>query len=310
MISNLVSSILNPAATAVAADKAAAHQLEDDKKQPVPLTGLGSRSISAQLDRASVLRTGSGERVDYFHSAKKMIKEAFDDFSGGVGESLTDIGVDKSMAETFAKAMVRQTKDALLWGVGFSVKVMTATVSATSNTTSDEDKPAFNIMARSIEITVNHSDGVIDVATGNVSIESQHAGGPPSDQPHLLDIKDTSHQATGSLSSALQALQDPRALLDDAHEDGGQESGVKLETIVSLERQKDIESALPRIDTPRVLSRPDYNSRILLSEINHYRNEQNDLVTFMRLDAMIPLNGKPATNAAVVPTPPTRLTVA
>ena len=95
MISNLVSSILNPAATAVAADKAAAHQLEDDKKQPVPLTGLGSRSISAQLDRASVLRTGSGERVDYFHSAKKMIKEAFDDFSGGVGESLTDIGVDK-----------------------------------------------------------------------------------------------------------------------------------------------------------------------------------------------------------------------
>jgi len=40
MISNLASSLLNPGATAGAADKAAAHQLDDDKNRPIPSTGL------------------------------------------------------------------------------------------------------------------------------------------------------------------------------------------------------------------------------------------------------------------------------
>jgi hypothetical protein len=311
MISNLVSSILNPSATAVAADKAAAHQLDDDKNRPVPSTGFSAKPVTARLDRVSVHQSGAGERVDYFHAAKKMLREALSDFAGGIKESFGDIGLDDEMAVTFTKAMMRQTKNALLWGVGFSVKLMTATVSQTSDADNDGTRPSFSIMAKSIEITVNHSDGIIDVATGNVSIESQFAGGPGAQQQsHLLDISDSGNQSTGGLTSALQALQDPQSLFADLDDEAGGGDDFRLDTIPPSDRRDELEATLPRIDTPRVLSRPDYNSRILLSEMNHFRNDRNELITYLRLDALIPLAGKPvaaAKGTAPAPPPPARL---
>ena len=303
MISNLVSSILNPSATAVAADKAAAHQLDDDKNRPVPSTGFAAKPVAAHLDRVSVHQSGAGERIDYFHAAKRMVRDALSDFSGGVQESFSEIGLNDGMAEKFTKAMLRQTKNALLWGVGFSVKLMTATVSKTSDADNDGSKPSFSIMARSIEIAVNHSDGIINVTTGNVSIESQFAGGPGAREPHLLDISDSDGQSTGNLTSALQALQNPHTLLTDFGDDMENDDHFRLDTIPSLDSQDKIEDTMPQIDTPRVLSRPNYNSRILLSEMNHFRNDRNELITYMRLDALIPLTDKPVVAAASPPQP-------
>lgn len=309
MISNLVSSILNPSATAGAADKAAAHQLDDDKNRPIPSTGFSAKPVAARLDRVSVHQSGAGERIDYFHAAKKMLREALSDFAGGVQESFTDMGLDDEMSIKFTKAMMRQTKNALLWGVGFSVKLMTATVSKTSDADNDGTKPSFSIMAKSIEISVNHSDGVIDVATGNVSIESQFPGGPGAQKSHLLDISDSENRSTSSLTSAMQALQDPHSLFADDDADGLDGHELHLDTIPPSDHHNGLEESLPRIDTPRVLSRPDYNSRILLSELTHFRNDRNELVTYMRLDALIPLTDKPVagdktTVTAKMPLPP------
>jgi len=71
MISNLVSSILNPTANAAAADKAAAHQLQDDKNRPDPTVGTVAKTVSAHLKRASIHQSGFGEQIDYYHAAKK-----------------------------------------------------------------------------------------------------------------------------------------------------------------------------------------------------------------------------------------------
>jgi hypothetical protein len=177
---------------------------------------------------------------------------------------------------------------------------MTATVSATSNADNDGPKPSFNIMARSIEITVNHSDGVIGVTTGNVSIESQSSGVPGGYQPHLLDISDSGGPSANNLTSALQALQDPQSLLTNIDDDAATGEASKNKTIPPSRNLDEIEKSLPQIDTPRVLSRPNYNSRILLSEMNHSRNDQNELITYMRLDALIPLTEKPAASPSAV----------
>ena len=310
MISNLVSSILNPSATTGAADKAAALKLDDDKNRPIPSTGFAAKPVVARLDRVAVRQSGAGERIDYFHAAKKMLSDALTDFAGGVRDGFADIGLENDMPEKLTKAMMRNTKNALLWGVGFSVKLMTATVSKTSDADNDDGKPSFTIMARSIEITVNHSDGIINVSTGSVSIDSQFNGGPGARQPHLLDIRDSDQQSTGNLTSALQALQDPQSLFPDMDDDGEGDNKIRLDTIVSADRQDEIEQALPRIDTPRVLSRPNYSSRILLSEMNHFRNDRNELITYIRLDALIPLTNKPvaaATTVPVSPPPPVQL---
>jgi hypothetical protein len=301
MISNLVSSILNPSATMVAADQAAAHKLDDDKNQPIPSTGVAAKPVAARLDRVSVHQSGAGERVDYFHASKRMIRDALSDFAGGVQVAFANIGLDDGMAEKFTMAMMRQTKNALLWGVGFSVKLMTATVAQESDSDNDGTKPSFSIVARSIEISVNHSDGVIDVSTGSVSIESQFAGGPGAQQSHLLDISDSDGQSTGGLTSALQALQNPQSLFDDMDDDA---EHFRLDTITPSDNQDEIEQALPRIDTPRVMSRPDYSSRILLSEMNHFRNDRNELITYIRLDALIPLTDKPVAAATAAASPP------
>lgn len=311
MISNLVSSILNPSATAGAADKAAAHQLDDDKNRPIPSPGFSAKPVAARLDRVSVHQSGAGERVDYFHAAKNMLRAALSDFAGGVQDSFVEIGLDDEMSVKFTKAMMRQTKNALLWGVGFSVKLMTATVSKTSDADNDGTRPSFSIMAKSIELSVNHSDGVIDVATGNVSIESQFPGGPGAQPSHLLDISDSDNRSTGSLTSAMQALQDPQSLFADDDSDGVDGHEFHLDTISPSDHQDNIEENLPRIDTPRVLSRPEFNSRILLSELTHFRNDRNELITYMRLDALIPLTDKPVagpktTVTATMPPPPVR----
>lgn len=312
MISNLVSSILNPSATAVAADKAASHQLDDDKNRPIPSTGFAAQPVATRFDRVSIHQSGAGERVDYFHAAKKMIRDALADFAGGISESFADIGFDDGMAEKFTKSMMRHTKNALLWGVGFSVKLMTATVSMNSDDEEDGTRPSFSIMARSIEITVNHSDGVLDVATGNVTIESQFAGGPGAQQSHLLDISDSDGRSTGNLTSALQALQDPKSLFTDMDDGEDGDGTLHLDAVPSPDQLDKLEKTLPQIDTPRVLSRPDYNSRILLSEMNHFRNDRNELITYLRLDALIPLTEKSAAVAKVAvasPPPPAQLAV-
>lgn len=301
MISNLVSSILNPSATAGAAEKAVAHQMDDDKTRPNPAAVFAAKPVSSQLERVSVNQSGTLERIDYYHTAKKMIRDAFADLAGGVQSSFGEIGLDDGMAEKFTMAMLRQTKNALLWGVGFSVKLMTATVSQTSENTDGDAKPSFNIMARSIEISVNHSDGLINVSAGSVSIESQFAGGLPAPHPHILDIRDSDGQSTGNLTTALQALRDPQSLF--LEEVGEEEAGTfRLDTVVPFDEQAALAETLPRVDTPRVLSRPDFNSRILMSEMDHFRNERNELVTYMRLDALVPLTDKPAVTVASPPT--------
>lgn len=305
MISNLVSSILNPAALAGAADKSASHQLDEDKNKQLPIASLAARPAVAHRDRISVHQSGADERIDYFHSAKNMLRDALSDFAGGVRASLADIGLEDGLAENFAKAVLHQTKDALLWGVGFSVKVMTATVSATSDSGDGLGKQSFSIMAKSIEISVNHADGAIDVSSDSVSIESHTVPGLGIPQPRLLDISDSVGQPSTGLASALQALQDPKSLLTNLGDDLESEEKPRLETRLAPERQDEIERTLPNVDTPRVLSRPDYNSRILLSEMNHFRNERNELVTYMRFDALIPLTSKP--DDAPSNTPPARL---
>ena len=263
-------------------------------------TGFAAKPVAARLERVAVHQRGASERIDYFHAAKNMLREALSDFSGGVQASFTEIGFDDGMAEKFTKAMLRQTKNALLLGVGFSVKLMTATVSNTSEADGHGAKPTFNIMARSIEISTNHSDGAIGVTTGNVSIESQFAGGPGVRQPHLLDISDAGGQPTNNLTTALQALQDPHSLLTNIDEDGAEDSAVHLDILPLSERPEETEKTLPQIDTPRVLSHPHFNSRILLSEMNHFRNDRNELITYIRLDALIPLTGKPVASTPTV----------
>ncbi|MBT5048974.1 MAG: hypothetical protein HOM58_10775 [Rhodospirillaceae bacterium] len=306
MISNLVSSILNPTATAANADRATQLQTEQDTDRPVVSTALAAKAVASGLTRQAVDQSNKSDQIDYFHAAKKMIHDALKDFGHGVRDSFDVLGFGGGMAGELTKAVMKQTKDAMLWGVGFSVKLMTATVTQTSASGAVGGAlPTFSIMARSVEITVNHSNGVIGVETDKVSIESQYSGGPGAPEPRLLDISDSDDVPSGNLATALQTLQDPKALFEDLEEElslkgDPERTDRHTDEVVS-------EETLPRVDTPRVLSRPEFKSRILLSEMSHYRNEKGDLLTYIRLDALLPLTDKPERPSQTLPPPPASL---
>ena len=212
MISNIVSSILNPVAIAANADRATQLQTERDTDRPVVSTALAAKAVASGLTRQAVEQSNKSDEIDYFHTAKNLIRAALKDFSHGVEDSLGVLGFGDGMAGKLTKAVMAQTKDALLWGVGFSVKLMTATVTQTSSSSAPGALPTFSVMARSVEIKVNHSNGVIDVDSEKVTIESQYSGGPGTPEPRLLDISDTDAVPTSNLATALQALGDPKAL--------------------------------------------------------------------------------------------------
>lgn len=300
MLSSIVSSIFNPAATISNAEKANQQQTQADTDRSAVSTAIAAKAVSSGLTRQAVDQSYKADRVDYFHSAKQLIRDALKDFSHGVQDSFDILGFGDGLAGEMTKAVMAQTKDALLWGVGFSVKLMTATVTQTTSTVSTGALPTFNIMARSIEIKVNHSDGVIDVDTDKVTIESQFSGGPAAPEPRLLDISDSDEAPASSLATALQALGDPKALFDNTEDEIDQK---KAQDADRHESEVVSEESLPRVDTPRVLSQPEFKSRILLSEMQHYRNEKGDLITYIRLDALLPLTDKPDHRVHTLPPP-------
>ena len=305
MISNIVSSILNPTATAANAEKAAQLQTERDADRPVISTALAAKAVATGLTRHAVDQSNKTEQIDYFHSAKKLIRDALRDFNHGVRDSFDVLGFGDGMSGQLAKAVMAHTKDALLWGVGFSVKLMTATVTQTSASDETGALPTFNVMARSVEIKVNHSDGVIDVDTDKVSIESQYSGGPGVAEPRLLDISDGDTAPSSNLATALQTLEDPKALFEGIEEE--LTVTAKPESPGRHDDEAVSEETLPKVDTPRVLSRPEFKSRILLSEMRHFRDEHGDLLTYIRLDALIPLTDKPEQPGQTLPPPPSVL---
>jgi hypothetical protein len=128
MISSLVSSILTPV-SASAAERTAARQLEEDSNRPAMATVIAAKPVASRPIDPIVDQGGAAGEVDYFHAAKHMLGRAFGDFRHDLKDSFEDLGFEDGLAGEMTRAVMSQTKNALLWGVGFSVKLMTATVS-------------------------------------------------------------------------------------------------------------------------------------------------------------------------------------
>ena len=55
----------------------------------------------------------------------------------------------------------------------------------------------------------------------------------------------------------------------------------------------EVETALPEIETPLLLNRPEYSARIFITAYQHSINEREESITFMRFDAVVPLSTTP-----------------
>lgn len=297
MISSLVSSILSGATSPAAAERATARHAPDnspgqageDASRPAAMTALAAAPAAGRAPGPAVDHGGPAERVDYFHAAKHMLGKAMAGFRRDLRDAVAGLGFDDGIGGKLTQAVMHEARSALLWGAGFSVKLMTATVSQTAATGA---VPGFSVTARSIEITINHATGAVGVEAGDVSIRSHASGAPGEAAPHLLDIDDSGDVASDRLMAALQALQNPEALLENEDDRGVGEAGDAPPTMQAET------AALPHIDTPAVLTRPGYSARIMVTAMEQVRDERGDRLTRLRLDAVIPLSERPREAAA------------
>jgi hypothetical protein len=179
-------------------------------------------------------RSERSEGRHLFRAAKHMIKDAFRDFRHDIRESFGNLGFDRGMAKQIAKNVVHATRDALRSGADFSAKLMVAAFSQTSTAGAS----SFSMVASSIEVSINHATGSIDVNTTKVSIEGQFNNQPGGTQPHLLDIRDSDEGETPDLTGALLGPQDLDGILE-GEEDGTETAPALVEpTLVTTAREQ------------------------------------------------------------------------
>lgn len=185
------------------------------------------------------LRESDGSNL--YRTATHMIRDAFQSFRQDLRDSFQNLGFDGGMANKITKGVMHATRDALRSGVDFSAKLTfaaitqvgasaateatdaagateataatdatnaVATTDAANTTRAVAPAPLFSIVARSIEVSINHSTGTVDVKAASVSIEGQPGAVPGDDQPHLLDTSDSGQGLSSALNNVLIALQD------------------------------------------------------------------------------------------------------
>lgn len=61
---------------------------------------------------------------------------------------------------------------------------------------------------------------------------------------------------------------------------------------------------MPEIDTPHVLSKPEYSTRIIITAFEHFMNDREERITFIGFDTIVPLSNKPSASTSDTPTRP------
>lgn len=157
--------------------------------------GDAPRSVEAHHHghRHGPRHAGRGDQTQgssFLQDARHLIRDALKDFSRDLQGALGELGFDGGLVKDIVKGVMHATRDALRAGADFTAKLTVAAVSHSVSTSADGSSAAFNLVASSIEITVNHDTGEVNVTTADVSIDQQATAGPGEPVPHLLDIQD------------------------------------------------------------------------------------------------------------------------
>jgi hypothetical protein len=331
MISILPPSIFPTSNPVVTPDEQAPVAIAREQPDPSQI----SNTVTTGADDSSSTLSGDGrpgvsERSGLFQTAKHMVRNAFKEFRHDLRDSFSDLGFDGGLANQISKGVMHATRDALRTGIDFSAKLMVAAISQTTTIGASGTSSSFSMVARSIEVNINHTTGSVDVSMMKVSIEGEVHRGLGGTEPHLLDIHDSDQFDTPDLTGATLDLADVGDILgedeepaivatqrealdgplDDVDEDATIRTAVgtllqstatddeePVDEVDETEEAREVsdvpvevETALPEIETPLLLNRPEYSARIFITAYQHSINEREESITFMRFDAVVPLS--------------------
>lgn len=301
MITNIFPAF-NPAATAITTNDPDQSNVAGEPAAQITATNDPSQT---RAPIAPVERSDDADDSGLLHTAKHLIKDALKDFRHGVKDSLRDLGFEGKLVHKLTKGVMHAAKNALRSGADFSARLMVAAVSITSTAGARGGISSFSLVAHSIEININHSTGSIDIAAADLSIEGQAVAVAGADQPHLLDVRDSDPVSPLNLIDELRGLLDldeisgeddddesaPDALLPIAQLNGtdGDVAAPPVDGAVEPVAEDPAPAETPTADAPAEPTAPSSYVRISIAAFEQYLNDLNQQITYVRLDAFIPL---------------------
>ena len=245
-------------------------------------------------------------RHDFVHAAKHMVKDALKTFSHDLRDSFHDLGFKSDMIMRLAHDVMQAAKEALKSGADFTANLMMAAVSQTTITSASGSESLFDMVASEIEITINHSTGSVEINATQVEIHSQLTISGGTTTPRLVDFVDTD----GDEAPPVLAMGDLEAILASGENDGEAEALAPVlaglpddepaapdetdeadDTEVAATEEGDGELGAT-VEDGDIVPVPEITgvSHIIITAFERYLNSEEEQITYIKLDAVIPLS--------------------
>ena len=227
-------------------------------------------------------RIAKAEQKSFVKSARRMVKDALHDFRHGAREMLSDLGFESKTIGKMVDGLIKPIREALRSGADFAASVLVAAVSQRTVATGAGAAGSFNLAIQSLDITVNHSTGTVEIDVANVEIESRFAVSFDGGGPRLFDADDGDDDGF-ALSDMLGDVED---FLESAE--------------IGLEQPDETAPQPGATVVEAVRSAQAAHARIVVQAFEQFLNESGEQISRLRLDALIPL----LLNAADAPAEP------
>ena len=251
----------------------------------------GGLSKSAAPDDAGAVRS---EPVAFAKAAKHVVRDALRTMKQDVKGLLKSMGFDRDVAKGLAKSLIQPVKVALKSGADFTAQIAVAAAQQTTEITSSGISQSLSLVARSLDLTVNHSTGEVSVQVQSVSIEQNVSlrFSEPFTAPPAFDEADPVPAVPEEL----------RGLLDQLLAGEGDDNPVPTErlrltpeAVDGGERAREVDDELDDLDELEVLDDEDVvpasepRARFQLRDVAQFHDSLGQFLTRVRLDAAVPL---------------------
>lgn len=136
---------------------------------------LATETTSSGDERSIVQRLGSSlERFD--QAAKQIVGKAVDVLQDDFGALLEDLGFDGDTAQALLSSLLQPLRQVLESGADFTAQVSLLAVQQQTVVAGNSFSQDLQLVAKSLEIDVNHSTGEISIGLTSLSIEQSVSG--------------------------------------------------------------------------------------------------------------------------------------
>lgn len=229
-----------------------------------------------------------------------FVRKALETMRRDLGQVLKAFGFDSEATQNFAQAFIEPVITALKEGVNFTAELTFAAFSQVTSVSGSSFSQSTSLVARSLEIEVNRDTGEVSVTMASLSFEQQierrggSTGGaaplmvidpealddPTALAEKILESGDVPEPGVAGPAAAVAEAADDD--LDDDDDGAGKAAGAistELKETLAEVREKLAEEAI------------DFQTRLAIYTVSTTRNDRDETITKLLLDAQIRISG-------------------